>query len=88
MLDFLADFLSGFFGMLAGLLPDSPFADWASVAEGFSTGLGWLNWLVDVGGCLAIFVAWIALALVVTVAKVVFSRAVSQFDKLSVWNGD
>lgn len=87
MLDFLTTLLSGLFGALGNLLPSSPFGDWSTITADLALGIGWLNWLVDVGGCLAIFVAWIAIGVAVTVAKIVFKSSRKSIGNFINWNG-
>lgn len=74
MLEFLSSLFSKLFGFLHSVLPSSPFGDWAQVTQDMALGLGWMNWLVDVGGCLAIFVIWLGIALAITVIKVVYTH--------------
>lgn len=87
MLDFLTQLFNGFFGVLSNILPDSPFAQWVTVGEELHLGIGWLNWIVDVGGCAAIFGVWLAIGLAVTIAKLVFVNSKKMFDKQTNWNG-
>lgn len=87
MIEFLNSLLSSFFGLLGNLLPDSPFAEWATITGDLAQGIGWLNWLVDVGGCLGIFMAWLAVGLAVTIAKLVFVQSKKAFDRSTNWNG-
>ena len=87
MLDFLVHLFSGFFAVLDEILPNSPFSDWIQIGYDMHLGIGWLNWLVDVGGCAAIFGIWLALALAVTIAKIVFVNTKKLFDKQTNWNG-
>lgn len=87
MLDFLTQLFNGFFGVLNNILPDSPFGQWITVGEELHLGIGWLNWVVDVGGCAAIFAVWLAIGLAVTIAKLVFVNAKKMFDRQTNWNG-
>ena len=70
MLSALSGLFNMLFGWLAGLLPDSPFADAAQVTEGMHTGLAWLNWFFPVGEMLALCTAWVLACLAVTAVKV------------------
>lgn len=69
MLSFLIGLLHGILDILNALLPTSPFASLASSLQGAEMGLGWLNWLVPVGGMLALFGAWLVAILAWYVAK-------------------
>lgn len=64
MLGFLADLLGGVLGFLQRFLPDSPFQSIIEGTDSLRLGLGWLNWVLPVGDCLAIAALWLA-ALVV-----------------------
>lgn len=45
--------------MLA-ILPDSPFLNGLEIStSGMAMGIGWLNWLVDVNGCITVFEVWL-----------------------------
>lgn len=87
MFDFLGQFFSGFFNLLNSILPGSPFEQFVTVGEQLHLGLGWLNWLIDVGGCAAIFAVWLAVGLAATIAKLVFVHSKKLFDKQANWNG-
>lgn len=82
MLDFLTNLFTGLFGFLDQMLPNSPFGDWAVVTNDMHLGLGWLNWLFDLSGCLAIFVVWITLAVTVTIAKIIYTHTKDLYESL------
>lgn len=81
MLDALLQMLNGMLSVLGGLLPSSPFEQWAQVTEDMHLGLGWLNWVVDFNGCLGIFVAWLAVGVAVSIARFVLGSVF----KISPW---
>lgn len=87
MLDFLSHLFTGFFTVLDTILPNSPFGDFITVGYQLHLGLGWLNWLIDVGGCATIFGVWLAVGLAATIAKLVFVHSKKIFDKQTNWNG-
>lgn len=74
MIDYVSGLLSGFVGFFVSFLPVSPFAG-IELEETFSTGLGWLNWLVPFGDIVNLFTAWCAAALLVAGGSFVFKRA-------------
>lgn len=54
----ISDAWGGLVQNIVQLLPTSPFAPWI---EQFAAlpGLGWLNWLFPVRGCLQVMAAWL-----------------------------
>lgn len=55
---------------IMALLPMSPFADMV-LPEGVDVAIGWLNWFVDIQGCVRLMAAWIACAVIVSVVQVI-----------------
>lgn len=76
MVAVITELLRGLFTLLAGLLPTSPFADWARLAPQMQTGLAWLNWVVDFGGMVQILGTWVLMLVGITLAKVVIRKAI------------
>lgn len=64
MVDLFYSMACGVIQLLLMLLPDSPLADWLETAQmedsAIVTGLGWLNWLVDLQAWLMIMTVWLA----------------------------
>lgn len=64
MLDLFYSMAAAVIELLVMVLPDSPITDWLATFSmedsAIVTGLGWLNWLVDINACLLIFTAWLA----------------------------
>lgn len=69
MLDALLGLLQGLLQLLGGLLPASPFGEWATVTEGMRLGIGYLNWVIPLADMLAIFALWLALGVAVSIAR-------------------
>lgn len=82
MLDGLLTVLSGLFGFVGGLLPTSPFAEWAAISENLRMGLGWLNWFCPIGTFSQMLVAWIALAAAVTALKMFLNAGGNVAEKV------
>lgn len=59
--------------LLIQILPMSPFAQLA-LNEDFTTWLGWLNWIIDVGGMLSLFNAVLGCLVVAMVARWVITH--------------
>lgn len=69
MLDGLMQIFSTIFGFVGGLLPTSPFAEWAVVSDNIRLGLGWLNWFCPIAQMLAMLLVWIGCAVAVTALR-------------------
>ena len=54
MLDFFYSMVAGLTQFLLAVLPDSPVSSWLSSlnmqTSSIYTGLGWLNWIIDING--------------------------------------
>lgn len=87
MIAFITGLLHTIFGFFSSLLPDSPFQDMFTMTEAMSTGLGWLNWLFPVNECLGLFLAWLALMVVVVGARIIFLKAYNGVNKTLNDNG-
>lgn len=63
MFDMLASLGLAVVQFLSAILPESPFTDWLDGIsldlDGLVTGLGWLNWVLDVGGMVLVMDAWL-----------------------------
>ena len=87
MLAALSTLFSGLFGWLSGLLPNSPFAGLHTITSNMALGLGWLNWLIDLNGCVAVLELYLAAAFAITVVRILIRRASGFVDKGINWNG-
>lgn len=65
--------LSAVLGFFIQFLPLSPFVG-MSVDETFDTGIGWLNWLVDLNGMVMLFGAMLALGIVYTCVRFIMNH--------------
>ena len=83
MIQFLSSLFNTLFSFLSGVLPDSPFADLATVTDGMATGIGYLNWFFPVGQALALFTAWLAACVIVVAAKFVGKRVTGSANTLT-----
>ena len=82
-LGFIGDAVQGLFGWLADVLPQSPFTG-LQLPQGVDTALGWLNWLVPMGGIMALYAAWLAAVLLYRVIRFVAKRLISKtVDKIA-----
>ena len=60
MIDLIASVMLWVVQQMLTLLPDSPFLNGFSFnLSGLITGIGWLNWLVDIDGCVTVFELWL-----------------------------
>lgn len=73
MLEFLVRLVEGFVGLLAGILPVSPFQGIA-LSEQLGTALGWLNWVFPVNECARIFGLWLSAAIIVAIASFIVKK--------------
>ena len=62
---------------LATMLPASPFRS-LTLAQGVATGLGWLNWVIPVGSCVNLMVAWLAALWLSVVVRWVYELVVGK----------
>lgn len=73
MLDLFYSMVAGITQFLLAVLPDSPVSGWISSinlqVSSISTGLGWLNWLVDINGMKIIMGLWLVAVLAYLVAR-------------------
>lgn len=69
MIQAIAGLFRGIFGILAGLLPDSPFSSYLQVTETMQLGIGWLNWFLPINHFVAILFLWIAAGAIVAAVK-------------------
>lgn len=69
MLEAILSLFNSIFGILNGLLPDSPFTDLVQVNEQLLLGLGWLNWLLPLSEMLAMMVVWLGVCVVVVAVR-------------------
>lgn len=81
MIAFLSGLLHTIFGFLTSFLPDSPFQDMYEATEAMSMGLGWLNWAFPVNECLGVFLAWLALMVIVVGARIIYLKAYNAVNK-------
>lgn len=73
----MAEFLLNF---LLTVLPLSPFADMRLDGQ-VQTAVGWVNWIVPFGDMVAMMIAWITAATLVTVIGYV----VDNIDRITDW---
>lgn len=74
MLSIIGSLFNALFGLLASLLPDSPFGDYIETIGGMQQGLGWLNWLVPIHDFVVILFLWIAAGAIVAAVKFAISE--------------
>lgn len=74
MIAFLLRMVGGLFSWLASVLPVSPFSGMSLALGGMADALGWLNWVVPVGDMLALFLVWLAAAVIWQVVQFVLKR--------------
>lgn len=82
MLSILSSFFGTIFGWLAQLLPGSPFETAFNISEGWSLGLGWLNWFIPIDAMLVVLVGWIAAGVAITAARLVIGKGLAIGTKL------
>lgn len=82
MIAIIGAILVAFFGMLALLLPASPFASITS-SPAYDTALGWLNWLLPINDMLTLFIAWAGAIMVCVIAFVVLKFSMKFGMKIS-----
>ena len=82
MLGALAGLFSTIFGWLAGVLPDSPFADLAVITGDLHLGIAWLNWFFPISEMLDMLIVWIGLCLAVTVIQFVLNTTADVGSRL------
>ena len=83
MLSAIAGLLSTVFGWVGGLLPDSPFTQYAVAADSLQLGLAWFNWFVPISEMLVMLGLWIAAMLAVTAVKVALRMTSSVGSKVA-----
>lgn len=73
MFDLFYSLVAGLTQFLLAVLPDSPISTWLSgvnlQASSIATGLGWLNWLVDINAMKIVMGLWLVAMLAYLVAR-------------------
>lgn len=84
MLAAIVSLFSGLCSWLAGVLPNSPYQNFAGsgLNSMVSTYLGWFNWVCDVGAMMAVMTAWTGAMLTVFVVRWIKRNTV---DNATVW---
>lgn len=73
MAAFVIGVVTTLIGGLVSLLPMSPFRNF-EIAESMETGLGWLNWFIDIESCMIIFNTWLGLCIAAYVIDWIFTK--------------
>lgn len=75
--DALADLFGSMIGILGGLLPQDPFAQYLVVVDSMRLGVGYLNWLFPVGDAAAFMALWVASTVAAVAAKKVIGGSLN-----------